>query len=126
MRIIRKERAAIGVDTRSSLNLFICDEDLLIAVRFTYDYGRYPLDPGMAEEAPLEYLGLWYTAGERFVEQNGHWRMVGTGGASEAVLVASEPLTNDITGWVEVPEYTAMIAQKAGHQVSVRLQEIDV
>jgi glutamine amidotransferase len=125
MKIIRQERAAIGVDTRSSLNLFICDKDLLIAVRFTYDYGRYPLDPSRAEEAALEYLGLWYTAGDRFAIDEGRWRMAGTGGASEAVLVASEPLTNDVTGWVEVPEYTAMIAQKQGNTVSVRLQEID-
>lgn len=123
--IIRRERAAIGVDTRSSLNLFICDQNLLIGVRFTYDYGRYPLDPALVEEAPLEYLGLWYTAGERFTEDDDRWRMVGTGGSCEAVLVASEPLTDDVTGWVEVPEYTAMIAQRKGSEVTVSLQEID-
>jgi len=74
--IIREERAALGIDTSSSLNLFITDGRQIVAVRYCFDFGRYPtLDATRVHEANLSFLSLWYTAGRDYGLHDGEWRM---------------------------------------------------
>lgn len=111
LEIVRAARAEAGVDISSSVNLFIGDGTRIVALRFTFDFGRYALDPGKVHEGNLRFLSLWYTVGERYEEVDGGWTMRGDVASADAVLVASEPLSRDQRGWVEVPEYSALVVE---------------
>jgi predicted glutamine amidotransferase len=127
LEILRDARAARGIDTSSSLNLFVADGHRLLGLRFTFDFGCYALDdPTRLNTDSGRFLSLWYTAGERFEEHDGTWRMTGRGHAADAVLIASEPLTVDRTGWVEVPEYAAVVVEREGSTNTVRTVGMDV
>src|SRR5207302_1424999 len=39
--ILREERAKLGIDTSSSVNLFVADGRQVVAVRYCFDFGRY-------------------------------------------------------------------------------------
>jgi glutamine amidotransferase len=124
--IIREERAELGIDTSSSLNLFITDGRQIAAVRYCFDFGRYPTaDAARVHEANLSFLSLWYTAGRDYGLHDGEWRM--TGGAEEAdsILVASEPLTRDVASWVEVPEYSLLHAEIRGDRPVATIHYLD-
>lgn len=102
-----------GLDRSSSLNLFFSDGSSVVGLRYCFNFGNYPLvDGGEPEfDATRSYLSLWFTMGEAFTEDEYGWRMAGAPDSHGAVLVASEPLTRDVTGWVEVPEYTFLIVE---------------
>ncbi len=127
VRVLREVRAEVGIDTSSSMNLFLSDGVHLGVVRYTFDFGRYPLDPARVHEANTRYLSLWYALGERFgVAPDGRWRMAPSEGAPQALLCASEPLSADPGAWVEVPEYSALFAERTPsglHLTSVPLEE---
>ena len=125
IQVLRKTRSALGIDTHSALNLFISGQDRLVALRFAFDYGCYPLDPSHLSEVSEPYMGLWYTAGSEFRIERGAWKMVGGSGQASAVLVASEPVTLDLTGWVEVPEYAALAVERIDGRVSARTIRVD-
>lgn len=125
LRILRELRAAHGIDTSSSLNLFLTDGRRQLAVRFTFDFGRYKLDPARLHEANARYLSLWYTAGSHFAQGPSGWRMRGGDGPISAALLASEPLTRDTTGWVEVPEYSAVVVEPGGAGLALRTLGLD-
>ncbi len=117
---LREVRAAHGVDVSSALNLFFCDGQSIVGLRYTFDYGRYPLsDLERSAAAGHQYLSLWFTTGEAYRCVDGVWRMVGDPGSTDAVAVASEPLTRDVTGWVELPEYGALLVDRAGGRVEL-------
>jgi predicted glutamine amidotransferase len=127
LEILRAARAARGIDTSSSLNLFVADGHRLLGLRFTFDFGCYALeDPTRVNADSGRFLSLWYTVGERFEEHDGTWRMTGYGHARDAAIIASEPLTVDTTGWVEVPEYAAVIVEREGNTNTVRTVGMDV
>ncbi|MCO4771634.1 MAG: class II glutamine amidotransferase [Deltaproteobacteria bacterium] len=110
LEILASVRADYGIDISSSANLFLTDGTRLIALRFAFDYGRYRLDdPSRLGQSGMNYLSLWYAVGDRFAHSDGGWRMDGEA-AGDSLLVASEPLTHNVAGWVEVPEYTAIVA----------------
>ncbi|HZQ72340.1 MAG TPA: class II glutamine amidotransferase [Burkholderiales bacterium] len=122
--LIRDARKQLGIDTSSSVNLFIANGSQLAAVRYCFDYGCYRTDdPAAVHEANLHYLSLWYTLGRDYALHDGEWKM--TGGAEQAtsIIVASEPLTRDTSSWVELPEYGALFAEvrNGAPLVSVRL-----
>lgn len=109
--IIREERAALGIDTSSSVNLFLADGTQVAAVRYCFDFGRYATgDPARVHEANLGFLSLWYTLGHGYGLHDGEWRMTGGAQGASSILVASEPLTRDVASWVEVPEYSVLHA----------------
>jgi len=57
--IIGRVRDARGITVASSANLFISDGRKIFAVRFCFDFGRYPThDPSKVHEANLTYLSL--------------------------------------------------------------------
>ena len=111
LRILRAARAERGIDTSSSLNLFLADGQSLAAVRFCFDFGRYRVDGSAAlHEANLNFLSLWYTSGREFGRHEGEWKMIGGSDMADSVIVASEPLTQDTTTWLQVPEYAMLHA----------------
>jgi len=118
---LREARAEAGIDTSSSMNLFISDGHVMAAARYTFDFGRYPLDPDRVHDGSGRYLSLWYTVGQRFDhDADGRWHMTPSEGRPAALLAASEPLSIDPGSWVEVSEYTALLAHRTEDGVALR------
>lgn len=125
--ILREVRRRHGIETHSPMNLFLTDGELVVALRFTLDYGCYdPADPSAIEGRSLDYLGCWYTTGGAYGLHDGEWKMVEAGnGAAGSVLVSSEPLTRDTSTWFEVPEYSALVVSRDGGSCTARVTFID-
>ncbi len=126
LRVLRQVRAAHGLDTTSSVNLCFTNGTDVVALRFVFDFGRYPIgEPQSLKSGAFDYLSLWYTVGERFEQVGGDWRIAGGADSTDTVLVASEPLSLDTTGWVEVPEYTLLTARRVGSGMQIRMTNAD-
>lgn len=124
--IIRDERAALGIDLSSSVNLFISDGTQAVAVRYCFDFGRYATeDAARLHEANLHFLSLWYTLGRHYGLHDGEWRMTGGAEAADSILIASEPLTRDVDSWVEVPEYAMLHAGLRDGRPALTLRYLD-
>jgi glutamine amidotransferase len=108
LRVLREVRSRHGIDTSSPVNLCLSTGNALIATRFSFDYGWYP-DEDSLLETDLPYVSLWYTLGGQYVPRNGRSAMTASDPA-QSLLIASEPLTVDTTTWLEVPEYSMLIA----------------
>lgn len=119
--IVRRVRQAEGINRSSSVNLIVGDGRNLVATRFTYDFGRFEMPPF---QGGVEYLSQWYTQGDRYGFTDGEWKM--TGGSGVATLVASEPLTRDVSTWVEVPEYSALLVDSTSDRPRRRIVPIDI
>jgi glutamine amidotransferase len=112
LEIIRSVRDKHDIHVSSSVNLFLCDGNDLVATRFTFDFGCYPDN---VNQANFNYLSLWYTFGRDYGLHDGEWKMRGGLDDQDSVIVASEPLTRDPSTWIEVPEYSMIyVAQEAG------------
>lgn len=123
--VLRRVRERHGIEQSSSLNLFLSDGVSLVALRYTLDFGCYATtSPSAVAQTSTSYLSLWYTVGERYGLTEGEWQMAGDPTALDAALVASEPLTRDVTGWIEVPEYTALVVD--GREAPLRIGTVDV
>ena len=126
-RIIREVRMQCEIDTASSVNLFLSDGQSIIAVRYCFDYGRYPVDNlETLNPSQLDYLSLWYTLGREYGNYDGEWQTIGGSATADTVVIASEPLTNDISTWLEVPEYTMLCASASDDSPRVSLHYLDV
>jgi len=113
--VIGEVRRSHHIERNSALNLFFTDGESILALRYTYDFGCYDSsDPQSIHESNLNYLSLWYTAGEFYNVVNNDYAMTGNPVRSDAFLLASEPLTRDVTGWVELAEYTALLVSGTG------------
>lgn len=122
-RCIREVRRKHGIEVASGVNLFVSDGRSLVVTRFAFDFGCYE---GVVNKDQLAYHSLWYTAGDAYGKYDGQWRM-GADGPLTSVLVASEPLTSDDKTWVEVPEYTMLMASREhGRLITVHACDIDV
>ena len=108
----RGARRSSASTRRPRVNLFIANGRQLAAVRYCFDFGRYPTeDPARVHEANLSFLSLWYTLGRNYALHGNEWKMTGGAERAESILVASEPLTRDTSSWVELPEYGALFAE---------------
>lgn len=109
--IVREVRAAHGITRSSSANLIFCDGTNLIAVRYTFDFGRF--DTAQLQ-GTTQFLSMWYTFGRDYGLHRGEWKLTGGAASADSVIVASEPLTRDFSTWVEVPEYSALVVRREG------------
>jgi glutamine amidotransferase len=123
--ILREVRAELGVSVSSSVNLFIANGQQLAALRYCFDFGRYPTDLERVHEANLSFLSLWYTLGRNYAVHDGEWKMTGGAERADSILVASEPLTRDTSSWVELPEYGALFADLRGGHPYVAVKLLD-
>ena len=124
LRILREVRAREGIDVSSPVNLFLTTGASLVVTRFSFDYGWYPPEDTMLE-TDLPYVSLWYTVGERYAERDGETSMVGDGPV-RSLLIASEPLTVDVSTWLEVPEYSLITAQRTAGGLEYETLDLDV
>ncbi|UGS36075.1 Gamma-glutamyl-hercynylcysteine sulfoxide hydrolase [Capillimicrobium parvum] len=122
--VLREVRARLDIDTSSPVNLFITTGQALVATRFSFDYGWYPADDTMLE-TDLPYVSLWYTAGDSYGRHDGDTRMAGDRGV-RSLLIASEPLTEDTSTWLEVPEYSMIMADRASDALALQMRDLDV
>ena len=125
--IIRDIRAKHGIETSSSVNLFITTGQKVLCVRYCFDFGCYPSErPEQINEANVSYLSLWYTTGRDFGFYDGEWKMIGGEETADSLLIASEPLTEDTSAWSEVPEYCAVFGSLRDDQPVVKVYPLDV
>lgn len=123
LRILREVRARRGIETASGTNLFVSDGRSLVATRFTFDFGCYD---GSVSASTMTYHSLWYTVGQDYGPHDGEWCMLGPVEEADSILIASEPLTRDISTWIEVPEYTLITASVRDGRMKVRALDVDV
>jgi glutamine amidotransferase len=96
----------------------------LVVTRFSFDYGWYPTDDPLLE-LDLAYVTLWYTLGGEYAERGGAWAMRGTD-VTSSLLIASEPITADTSTWLEVPEYSLVVASRDGDTVKTELHDLEI
>lgn len=124
LRVLRDVRARAAIEVSSPVNLFVTTGESLVVTRFSYDYGWYPPEDTMLE-TDLPYVSLWYTVGGRYAEHDGEFSMVGDGPA-RSLLIASEPLTIDVSTWLEVPEYAMITARRTSGGLEYDTLDLDV
>jgi glutamine amidotransferase len=103
LRVLRRVREEAGIMESSAVNLFATDGQTLVAARFTFDFGCWQEAP---TDKDLRCPSLWYTTGRDYGFRDGEWKMAGGDGPADSFLFASEPLTTDVSTWVELPEYS--------------------
>jgi predicted glutamine amidotransferase len=100
-----KMRRSVAIDEPSLLNVCVSDGHRAVASRFVSD-------------ASGTSCSLYLHQGKRFVCSNGICRMTNDGNAGGAVIISSEPLTEN-PGWERVPEnHLVMLA--ADRSVTIR------
>jgi glutamine amidotransferase len=119
--VLRRVRAREGAARSSSVNLFVTDGNVLVATRFTLDFGCYG---DSVHEGNLRYLSQWFTVGRDYGLHGDEWKMVGGAKNADSILVASEPLTMDTSTWLEVPEYSALCATRTGGRLEMNTVEL--
>ena len=121
--IVREVRARHGITRSSSANLMFCDGVNLVAVRYTFDFGRF-------EQARLQgttqFLSMWYTFGRDYGLHDGEWKLTGGAANADSIIVASEPLTRDFATWIEVPEYSALVVRRDGERRRAEIHALEV
>lgn len=122
--VLLEVRAEAGAATQSSLNLIFGCRDVLVGARLMLDYGRFGFGEQSSGGPYAPFLGLWYTGGDVYEAGGRGWRMGGEAAGKRAVILSSEPLTRNTMGWVEVPEYSALVARRSGGHVDVSLHEV--
>ena len=89
-------------------NFAVTDSDHIVVT-------RYVSKPEMAPES------LYIAEGERFAVHDGRYRMFPMVDEARAVIIASEPLTSEQSGWLKVPENHLLSVTPA---MRIRLQAI--
>lgn len=121
LRIIQRVRQKHKITTASPVNLFITDGEFIAATRFVFDYGWQPLDAPPSTH--FSYHSLWYTYGDRYGLYDNQYKMKGSRRKS-SIIIASEPLTEDTSTWIEIPEYTLIVAYMDQGDIKIISQDI--
>ena len=121
--VLRRIRERLGIRTASSVNLLVSDGRSLVATRFCFDFGSYD---GEVPPGGLDYLSLWHTTGRDYGLHEGEWKMIGGATEADSVIVSSEPLTRDVSTWLEVPEYSLLAVSTIDDKRLVRTVPLDV
>lgn len=123
LKILQDIRYKLNIRVNSPVNLFITNGEFIAATRFVYDYGWQSLHaPDLAHFA---YHSLWYTFGEDYGFYDEEYKMKGSEKKS-SMIIASEPLTEDTTTWIEVPEYTLIVARMENREIKITSQDINI
>ncbi len=122
LKIIQNVRYKNNIRVNSPVNLFISNGEFIAATRFVFDYGWLPKEREQ-DIAHLGYHSLWYTYGEGYGCYDNEYKMK-SGERRSSIIIASEPLTEDTTTWIEVPEYTLIVAHK--HQDEIKIISHDI
>jgi predicted glutamine amidotransferase len=124
--VIRRVRAKLGIANWSPVNLFIATGRELVAVRYCFDFGCYRTDdPQRVPPASFVYHSLWYTSGREYGWHDGEWKMTGGADTADSIMIASEPLTRDVSTWLEVPEYSMIYADTRSGRPTVEIRYLD-
>lgn len=123
LKILQKVRDKHHIVANSPVNLFISNGEFIAATRFVFDYGWPMKDEAI--KAHAGYHSLWYTYGETYGYYDNEYKMKGNKRKS-SIIIASEPLTEDTTTWVELPEYTLIIAREKEGQINIITQDINL
>lgn len=120
---IRAVRERHGITRSSSANLMFCDGINLVAVRYTFDFGRFEASQ---LQGTTDFLSMWYTFGADYGLHGGEWKLTGGAAQADSIVVASEPLTRDFATWIEVPEYAALVVRSDGERRYAQIHALDV
>lgn len=123
LKIIKQVRLKHHIEYNSPVNLFITNGKFIAATRFVFDYGWPSSD--LAHLAHFSYHSLWYTYGDSYGWNDNEYKMKGTKMKS-SIIIASEPLTEDTTTWIELPEYTLIIANLDNNKISITSEDIKI
>jgi len=124
--VIRQVRAKLGIANWSPVNLFITTGKQLVAVRYCFDFGCYRTDdPRLVPQASFVYHSLWYTSGSEYGYHDDEWKMTGGANNADSIMIASEPLTRDVSTWLEVPEYSMIYADTRSGRPTVEIHYLD-
>ena len=63
---------------------------------------------------------------EKYGFHDEEWKMIGGAADASSALIASEPLTRDISTWVEVPEYSILWVHREDGRTRVQIEDLDV
>jgi glutamine amidotransferase len=123
LKILQRVRQKNNLTVNSPVNLFITNGEFIAATRFVFDYGWQAAEnPDLAHFA---YHSLWYTYGESYGYYDNEYKMKGSKKKS-SIIIASEPLTEDTTTWIEVPEYTLIVASRDKDGINIVSRDIDI
>lgn len=125
LQIIKKVRYQHNIRINSPMNLFISNGKFIAATRFVYDYGWQSTDSSLEELAHYSYHSLWYTYGEKYELEDKEYKMR-EGEKKSSIIIASEPLTEDTTSWIEVPEYTLLVAKLEDEEINIISHDINL
>ncbi|RJT24360.1 class II glutamine amidotransferase [Chakrabartia godavariana] len=120
---IRTVRERHGITRSSSANLMFCDGVNLVAVRYTFDFGRFDASQ---LQGSSDFLSMWYSFGANYGLHEGEWKLTGGAAQADSIVVASEPLTRDYATWLEVPEYSALLVRNDGSRRYAEIHALDV
>lgn len=123
LKILQHVRHKNNIFINSPVNLFITNGEFIAATRFVLDYGWQPLNG--PSSAHFTYHSLWYTYGESYGFYDNEYKMKGSK-TRTSMIIASEPLTEDTTTWVEVPEYTLVVARLEQGEIKIISQDINL
>lgn len=123
LKILQRVRNKYNIAINSPVNLFITNGEFIAATRFVFDYGWRSADQQASPH--FAYHSLWYTYGESYGYYDNEYKMRGSKNKS-SIIIASEPLTEDTTTWVEVPEYTLIVAKMEKGEVKITSQDINL
>ncbi|WED42035.1 class II glutamine amidotransferase [Legionella cardiaca] len=123
LKILQRVRAKRNIKINSPVNLFITNGEFIAATRFVLDYGWHA--PDSPSTTHSGYHSLWYTYGESYGFYDNEYKMKGSQ-IKSSIIIASEPLTEDTTTWLEVPEYTLIIARHETNEIKIVSQDINI
>lgn len=121
LKILQKVRLKHDIRINSPVNLFITNGEFIAATRYVFDYGWVPQNEDDAQH--FIYHSLWYTYGESYGFYDNEYKMKGSQKRS-SMIISSEPLTEDTTTWIEVPEYSMIFAKLEKNEIDITSLDI--
>lgn len=123
VKILQFVRKKNKIKINSPVNLFITNGQFIAATRFVLDYGWFAFESQPSAHAA--YHSLWYTYGESYGFYDKEYQMKGAD-IKTSIIIASEPLTENATTWLEVPEYTLVVARSVDGEIQINSQDINI